>query len=63
MYCLNNRSSIGKKRATFSRAGLCQVPSRSRSLFLGAPSDAMAQRAELLRSVVPGLQGLEAESL
>ncbi|CAE7891586.1 AGD6 [Symbiodinium necroappetens] len=40
-----------------------EVPSRSRSLFLGAPSDAMAQRAELLRSVVPGLQGLEVAKL
>ncbi|CAE7584828.1 Mcm9 [Symbiodinium sp. CCMP2456] len=40
-----------------------EVPSRSRSLFLGAPSDAMAQRAELLRSVAPSLQGLEVPKL
>eukprot|EP00439_Symbiodinium_sp_Y106_P047594 s4488_g6.t1 len=40
-----------------------EVPSRSRSLFLGVPSDAMAQRAELLRSVAPSLQGLEVPKL
>ncbi|CAE6959797.1 MCM9 [Symbiodinium natans] len=40
-----------------------EVPSRPRTLFLGAPSDPLAHRNSLLRSVAPGLHGLEVAKL